>query len=956
MAIINPLKGLYNEFVKITQGIEIKYSNKAEAEETLEKSQYGDEYVTAKLGKDTFESYVDYERDLLMSAGITDQSLIDQCLLNRDNIPILYRDRLFKMKRNRVLLTYEERNTYYRTMTGVPNKSDDDYVYAEGFEEYDISPSIPIHLLDQMSISILRDLGYIDKIIAKYPQKEYLRYLGDKAIPVEVSRPAKNFSLIRTPTTAEVNDTILSEFKLIYEQCREYFVSVIYIPEYNQIYSFYDNFIALCIMVMTIQQMIVRSMKMTVDRDFFDEYCINLLFEMYRIPSIPGIELADKKSIAQNLNMLIQNKATDKVLYDIANILGFTDVGIYKYLIVKQQKFDVNGNPIHVEVEEGREKTIEEYSQEFDLYFQKLEVKDRDAYQALQVSRNRESYNEITDDDPFWYDDEVKQILYESEYNYAESKYLSVNVSFKLSEVMFECIYFINMCLDKKNEMHKVQVSLPKILGNTTVSIFDAVVACCTLLSKKHGLCGEIVHESSDILFVNGFDFESGIDSIKDDISTQRALSETKTPVAEFKRKVLGFNFDADFDEIREEIISNRFLNSNLVEYISNLQVYNAESINRLYKNVYNLRDELTNAMAAATDIRAYQAYKKLYQTLFLKEATNKIFAIGTDENGEPKFASTYRDYLRYINPELYTALDEAVGLSGDMESPFSPWNEKREFSNPDSAWNGNKDKATGYISHILARLNAVVEDLRNLYNLNDVTGGSINALITLIRFFKSYTTDMIGLNVVYLFNTRALNMMKLLDHIAYIHKEELWRDNSLKLTHSDVVSRIISRMNENDTFQIHDQMLSFISFAIGGDDGFSLDDWMDYKIIIQRRDGLSKTRRHKTVLADMMIIPYKHRENNEELKIEDAMHFVVDMSYSDEMMLSDRYVRDFLKEHRNDPGFKFDDEVVSNFTRRYDCDETILQDTAHKLITKVPLNDVDALRVSDKIKSINLI
>lgn len=956
MAIINPLKGLYNEFVKITQSVEVKYSNKAEEYEKLEYSQRGDEYVTAKLGQDTFESYTDYERDLLISVGILDEGMIAKCQEDRNNIPILYRDKIFKLKRERVILTYEEPNKYYRVMTGIPNKRDTDYVFVKGYEEYGVSPHIPIHLLDDMSIGILRELGVIDRIIQENPKKQYLNYLGERSIPIEISRPAKNFSLIRTPTTNEVNDAILSEFKLIYDQCREYFVNVIYIPEYTQIYSYYDNFIALCIMVMTIQQMIARKMKTTIDRDFFDEYCIDLLFEMYRIPSIPGIELADKKSIAQSLNILIQNKATDKVLYDIAEILGFSGVGIYKYLIVKQQKFDSEGKPVHVEVPEGKEKTIEHYSQEYDLYFQKLEVKDRDAYQALQVSRNRESYKEITSDDPFWYDDEVKQILYESEYNYAESKYLSVNVSFKLSEVLFECIYFINMCLDKKHEMSKITISLPKILGNTNVSIFDAIIACCTLLSKKHGLCGEIVHDASDILFVNGFDFESDIDSIKDDITSQRILVKTGTPIARYKRKVLGFNFDANFDEIKQEILTNRFINSDLAEYISNLQVYSPESVNRLYKNVYNLRDELTNAMATATDIRAYRAYKKLFQTLYLKEATNEVFSIGTDENGEPKFADTYRDYLRYINPELYSALDAAVGLSGDMESPFSPWNEKREFSNPESAWNSEKDKATAYISHILARLNAVVENLSTLYNLNDVTGGPINALITLIRFFKSYTTDMIGLNVVYLFNTRALNMVKLLDHIAYVRKEELWRDSSLRLTHSDVISKIISHMDQLDGFSIHDEMLYFTSIAIGEDDGFSLNDWMDYKLIIQKKDRLHPTKRFHTVLTDIMIIPVKRKNMEEMLMIEDAISWIAEISYNDDIILTDRYVRDFLKERRNDDGFRFTDGIVDSWSVRHDQSTLSIRDRMHKTIANLPLDDESAFRVYDKIKSVNLI
>lgn len=945
MAIINPLKGLYSEFVKITNGIEIKYSNKAEVTETLESSQSGDEYVTAALGQDTFESYVTYDEDLLVEAGITDHTLINQCLENRDNIPYQFRDKLFQMKRTRVLVSYEEPNKYYRIMTGKPSKSDGDYVYAEGFEEYGVSSTIPVHELDSISLSVLKDLGYIDKIIAQYPKKEYLRYLGDRSIPIEISRPAKNFSLIRTPDTNEVNDTILSEFKLIYEQCREYFVSVIYIPEYTQIYEYYDNFIALCIMVMTIQQIIMRNMKTTVDRDFFDEYCISLLFDMYRIPEIPGIEFADKKAIAQNLNILIQNKATDKVLYDIANILGFNNVGIYKYLIVKQQKFDANNRPIHIDPPEGKEKTVDDYAREFDLYFQKLEVKDRDAYQALQVARNKESYKEITSADPFWYDDEVKQILYETEYNYAESKYLSVNVAFKLSEVMFECIYFLNMCLDKRNEMSKIMVSLPKIMGHDSVSIFDCVVACCTLLCKKHGLCGEIVHEASDILFVEGFDFESELDAIKSDIDTAKSTQHTKT----IKRKMLGFNFDADFDAIKKEIINNRFIDSSLVDYIENMSVYSTDSINRLYKNIYNLRDELTEAMARATDIRAYRAYKKLWKALYIKEATNKVFSIGTDESGNPKFASTFRDFLRYINPELYTALDEAVGLSGDMESPFSPWNEKREFSNPDSEWNMEKDKATAYISHILARLNATIADLKELYNLNDITGGAINALITLIRFFKSYTTDMIGLNVVYMFNTRALNMVHFMDAIAYIKKNELWRDESLKLTHSDVISKIISRMSETETLAMHDEMISFVSIALDDADSFHLNDWMDYKIIIERNERLRRGKRGNACLTDIIMIPVRQMDPNDTLLLKDAIYYTANLGMQDSVALTDRYVRDFYKEHKNDPGVTLTDTSVVTNKVLSPREPLHLDDLVETMTVKFTLKD--SLSVSDKIK-----
>ena len=73
-----------------------------------------------------------------------------------------------------------------------------------------------------------------------------------------------------------------------YDLAREYFTSVIYVKEkYNQD-ALYDNFIAMSIMIMTIQRVITDTFKLGVDRDFYDLDSIKEFFNSYVYSLIDG--------------------------------------------------------------------------------------------------------------------------------------------------------------------------------------------------------------------------------------------------------------------------------------------------------------------------------------------------------------------------------------------------------------------------------------------------------------------------------------------------------------------------------------------------------------------------------------------------------------------------------------------------------------------------------------------
>lgn len=711
---LNTVKYVYDDIKKVVSSCVIKYENIARAHETIESKREFDYYYIASQKLDTFDSYPSFPVHVLENAGVMDVSKLYIYANDKQMIPKQLRQRVLEENRNSIIDTYEEKNDYYRTLIGLPKNDDTDFVYLdkELCDRYDLDPTMPIHMYEDHEINSIA--YHMDEIISKYPDKEYLKYLGSNRVDLIRARTARNFEIIKCEMSSHI--VFLKMFFQTYDLAREYFTSVIYVREkYNQD-ELYDNFIAMSIMIMTIQRVMTDTFKLGVDRDFYDLDSIKAFFDSYGVPFFETLPLDYQRLIMKRLNILLRSKSTDRCLYDIANILFFDRTTILEYYLMKEQKYDDNGIPLDIkkpiEDIDGSIRYVEDIDKMYDLYFEAVDIREQNVSLALENRSNSYNYYEVTYEDPHWWDDDdLRMKLTESEFNYIDTKYLGINIMYNLTQLMFETVYFINMLADKKNQIHRpklnffLTIKLPRITVEP-VSIFDAVILLCALTCKKNYFKGNIIKSGPQILTVMGFDFEENFKLIRENIKNDK------------KQKVYDHQ---------------------TLKFIENLNIHSKSDISKLYENIVGLADFCIQKMNNTDDIKVYHAYKYLYDSLMVKEYTSKIL---TKDNGE--VADTYLDYL-------------------DDQNPFLA-----DFVN-----NCSVEQTGVFIDHILGTLNELIPDLEYLSAINGTDNILVKVLVKLIEFFKSYTVDLRNINILYVMDSRRYNMIKMITDYTLSAKVE---------------------------------------------------------------------------------------------------------------------------------------------------------------------------------------
>lgn len=661
------------------------------------------------------------------------------------------------------------------------------YPTYEMEQTYGVSRKIPIHMLrsyygNSQYISIIESIGYIDEQLQVHPDYTYLQHVGMKYIPVEKARKAKNFELLFLPR-CDI-DVLYKQFVVLYSGCRDYFISTVYNYYYRGIYDMYDNFIALAICTMTISQLIARTGEMAITRDFYDEHMVQMLYDTYNVPYCAMLNQNTQRRLVKNLNKLIQDKGENKVLYDIAYLLGYHDISIYKYYLVKERKYDTEGNLIYADttkidltVDEHnrlveKEVIVNDLEKMYDVYFQKVELNETNYNAALSDKSKRVDYHTITDADPLWWDDSdtwdevygdptkyteiTEPQLYHKHYNYTETKYLGITITYKMSELMYENVILLRMIFDKKDELDKVFVTFPKLTGSLQVSIFDCVVFLCALICRRYGLSGEILTKVSSTLNRIGY---MTIDA------------DGYTPC-----DTVAFNFEKVTNlEVFQDIIKepSRYLTETETEefmkyfqWITLPETTQEEKVkifNEMYQNIKGLGYYVGRKLSEAELYPEYRAWKDLYDALFITKETNEMFQLGAMGTA----ATTYAEYLQVMNPQLY-----------------------------DIVTNTDDYLLYSYIDHVIYSLEQVVDNLTTLYTVNDSNSTVHDYLIKLVKFFKSYTTDLIDLTTQYVFDLKPDNLFKLTEYYK-MHKVII-SPESYRLMYSDVAT-IITYMKQAD-------------------------------------------------------------------------------------------------------------------------------------------------------------
>ena len=140
---------MLNDIKAITENVIIKMSKDAALYETVDSKREGDRYVAAMMERDIFSSYKNYPPSILVKAGITDPTVIEECYYDKYKIPYNKRQLVLKYMRQSVIDEYVELNDYYRVLIGKPpiNTPEEEFIYLTPaqMDYYKIDEYRPIH-------------------------------------------------------------------------------------------------------------------------------------------------------------------------------------------------------------------------------------------------------------------------------------------------------------------------------------------------------------------------------------------------------------------------------------------------------------------------------------------------------------------------------------------------------------------------------------------------------------------------------------------------------------------------------------------------------------------------------------------------------------------------------------------------------------------------------------------
>lgn len=596
---------LLSELLYMASNIIWKNPKFALAGESGDRSIEIEQYNLARQGRLSFDMIYSFDEQPLIDAGVPGE-LLSSCLDDIYSIPNQYREVATRLQQEYIITHYDEKNNYYRTLAGLPDLEDTKFLYNTEYPEISGS-TIPIHMLTQEQLFRLENAGYIDTLIKANPDKKYLKHLTNKKIDIYVSRNSPDYGLLYIPHS---DLTELAEaFRDQYESCRSMITSIYKIRNLSTRNTEYHGFIGLTILFATINLLHQKFIDTDITRDFFDEESLRCVYDSYMVPFYSKIPIQYHKKIVKNINRLISLKGSTQCIYELFDIFGFSSIDIYEFYMIKLHKFNDRGCPIFIKKEDGSY----DYEKMFDVKFAKCRLYDDPPSEIAKIV-NHVDYETLTNLDPYWiHDEKLVDLIYKSEYNYVDSKYLGIQTMFELMRIIYEGSFYIKLILDNRKKLTNATIYYKNIRANC--NIFDFIIYICCIMSRKNCLAGNIADYPHEI------------------------------------GKFLGFNFKEDLAIVRDNISKDDYLKNDteLLNLLSSVNVDSLESVTRVYSNIVKLRIYLTNKMHDTHDRSTYFAYYELYNTLMYSEYIDDIF---TKHDGTR--ASTFEELLQDINPLLY--------------------------------------------------------------------------------------------------------------------------------------------------------------------------------------------------------------------------------------------------------------------------------------------------------------
>ena len=529
---------------------------------------------------------------------------------------------------------YEEYNNYYRMLIGLPplpedvsnsyyNPDVDDVL--ENFEIY-FPPGLtfnatdlatPIYQLSESSIELLDGYGLLNTFYESDPSlkedRRYMNYIA-KEISLYKARRADKFAPLYVPSVVTMIDDIYKIRDTFIDRLnnkRLYVIKTIYSEAYRYDSKYYDQLIAMLIILLAMNDTINRASEFVATKDIFDWRIVKALLEGYGVKYFDGMPIKYQISLCKNIQTVLKEKSTAKCMKYILNIFGLTNIEIFRYFLVKRRKTDKDGNYITSLDIHGNHILADEY----DLVFLKVPIDDTiDRY--IRDNTNYLSYEEVTEDDPFWSKDvnpiELKQEILEKNFNYVFSKYISINSYQQIQESSNMQSYIFNILYDKLRLEEYLTIKIPYIDSSSMFKLSDVFTFLTIMTYLYYDTVDRIIENASDILYLDGFNFSYNMkyieNIIEDTLGTYKSLSYTSSNKSNYARVV----YDEAFEDATEFIIPG--------------QLTSIPALINVYDTNINVREKLLYRIMNANNLEEYKCYTEMYDALMKVKATTEFF------------------------------------------------------------------------------------------------------------------------------------------------------------------------------------------------------------------------------------------------------------------------------------------------------------------------------------------
>lgn len=720
----------------------LKMEDIANNSETMESIRNGDLYIACIEGTATFNLFPYVTREALNNAGIILPSYVNACLENKDNVKPSDRKAVERAMIDDYIANYNELNPYYRMLHGLPaidNPGDlvTNWIPPEGVT---IDLSKYVHEMNNSEISILQKNGVLESMIDEDPEnRQYMRYLGKKKIDYYAARKANRFDILYLPTID--SDAIEKMYRDKLDANKFYVLRTIYSEAFKYESDYYDNFIAVLIVLITVVDIISRVQEFIVRKEIFDIRSVQHIFKSYGVPFFAEIPLKYQIAMVKNLHTLIKYKSTSKCMVDICSLFGFKNIKIFKYYLLRDRKVDSATGEYVSDIDEDGNEDLEA---EYELKFLKLPLND-DLDKYIRSSGNYIDYDEITSNDPKWdggldHNMVMKEIL-KQEFNFSRTKYMSIDTIYDIAKMSAQQSYFFNFLYDNVDLESLLTIQVPFIAPGKEFNVADIFTMLTALTYYYRGVKDTIMDTQSKVLYVNGFNFKADLAALATEIGPKKINNTVVDPGSTLHAQEQLQNF-----QIPESSIPS--FNEMMDIYVNNLKV----------------RDELIKGMQEADNINVYRVYQKLYDALMTVELTLDFYKnpetgdFYRDEHGD----ATYTEFLKHRDSDIYYALIQAL----DYE---------------------DQDSRNQYIANVIDSITYALEEFidsdefSSLFShLPVMSSEAVKQYIaTVINFYKSYKVDFLGLNTIYILDDKNEGYIRLIDGLElhrFLQKNEFVR------------------------------------------------------------------------------------------------------------------------------------------------------------------------------------